>query len=349
MRQSSALTSVLRGEVPWRRPLWLMRQAGRYLEEYRAVRAQAGSFLDLCLDPVLASEVTMQPLRRFDLDAAIVFADILLVPLALGMRLEFRENEGPVLDAIDGESGLRRLHRDIDMDLLAPVLETLRTVRGRLEPHQSLIGFCGAPWTVASYMIEGRSTPDRMTARQAALQREPWFGELMDRIVDGSVAYLCGQVRAGADVLQIFDSWAGDLPEFLHEDMVFMPIRRIIDGVRREAGHVPIIGFARGLGAAQVTFAQRCEVQAVSVESSAPVEWLRDSLMPHVAVQGNLDPLALLAGGQTLEKATRRLLSVLPAHGHIMNLGHGVLPATPVANVEAFVGMVRAADAGANG
>ena len=343
MSSSSALISVLRGEIPWRRPVWLMRQAGRYLEEYRAVRAQAGSFMDLCLDPVLAAEVTLQPLRRFDFDAAIVFADILLVPHALGAKVTFLENEGPRLTPVDAKS-MAGMPEEADGDVLAPVHETIRLVRGKLDPTRAVIGFCGAPWTVASYMIEGGSSPDRAKARRAALERPAWFVDLYERLIRSSIAYLCGQAAAGADVLQIFDSWAGDVPEFALEELVVEPIRRIVEGVRQEAPNVPIIGFARGIGVSHLAFARTCRLNAVSVESSVPANWLKETVAPHVAVQGNLDPLVLQIGGDPLDRAVRRLLSTLPAHCHIMNLGHGILPTTPVAHVTRLVEMVRAMD-----
>ena len=325
--------------------MWLMRQAGRYLEEYRAIRAQVGTFIDLCLDPVLASEVTLQPLRRFDLDAAIVFADILLMPHALGSKVTFHENEGPRLSPVN-EDVVAAMPEMADGDVLAPVYETIRLVRGKLDRKHAVIGFCGAPWTVASYMIEGGSSPDRANARRVAIERPAWFSDLLDRLVRNSITYLCGQAAAGAEVLQIFDSWAGDLPEFVLEELVFDPVRRIVEGVRQEVPEVPIIGFARGIGISHLAFAMECGLNAVSVESGVPVGWLRDTVAPHVAIQGNLDPMVLAVGGAPLERSARRLLSVLPAHSHIMNLGHGILPTTPVAHVSRLVEIVRAADRG---
>ena len=328
--------------------MWLMRQAGRYLEEYRAIRAQVGSFVDLCLDPVLASEVTLQPLRRFDLDAAIVFADILLIPHALGSKVTFHENEGPRLSPVDA-TVVASMPDEADNDVLAPVYETIRLVRSKLDPMHAVIGFCGAPWTVASYMIEGGSSSDRANARRVAIEHPEWFSDLVDRLVRSSITYLCGQAAAGAGVLQIFDSWAGDVPEFALEELVFDPVRRIVEGVRRVVPDVPIIGFARGIGVSHLAFAQECRLNAVSVESTVPVGWLRDEVAPHVAIQGNLDPMVLAIGGAPLERSVRRLLSVLPAHGHIMNLGHGILPTTPVAHVSRLVELVRAADQGRDG
>jgi uroporphyrinogen decarboxylase len=236
-----------------------------------------------------------------------------------------------------------------DDDVLAPVYESIRLVRNKLDRKHAVIGFCGAPWSVASYMIEGGSSPDRAKARRVAVERPEWFSDLVDRLIRNSVTYLCGQAAAGAEVLQIFDSWAGDLPEFALEELVFDPVRRIVDGVRRQIPGVLIIGFARGIGVSHLAFAKECGLNAVSVESNVPVEWLRDEVAPHVAIQGNLDPMVLAVGGAALERSARRLLSVLPAHGHIMNLGHGILPTTPVAHVSRLVEIVRAADQGQDG
>jgi uroporphyrinogen decarboxylase len=230
------------------------------------------------------------------------------------------------------------------MGRLGPVFETLSLVRGQLEAHQALIGFCGAPWTVASYMVEGGMGIERLRARQIALQNPPWFEELIELLIEGSIEYLIGQLEAGAEVLQIFDSWAGDLPESHLEQLVYGPVRRIVEGVRRRFGPVPVIGFPRGIGAAHPEFARQCLVNAVSVEQSVPLEWIRRELSPTVAVQGNLDPLILAVGGDALTRATRRITSILPAHSHVFNLGHGVRQETPPENVAALVAAVRAAD-----
>src|SRR5215216_5922642 len=342
MPAEKPLIDVLTGRIPSRRPLWLMRQAGRYLPEYRAVRAQAGSFLGLCDDAKLASEVTLQPLRRYDLDAAIVFADILLIARALGGSLDFREGEGPVLTPIRSAADVQNLASAVDLERLKAVLETLPLVKNRLASHQTLIGFCGGPWTVASYMIEGGTSEDRLVARETALRRPDWFKELMRRLVEGSVDYLAAQVEAGAEVLQIFDSWAGDLPEALHEELIFEPVQAIIAGVRKRVKAVPVIGFARGLGAAQ------CDLAAISVEQGVPLGWVKSVLMPQISVQGNLDPLILSVGGEVLDRAVGRITALLPAHSHVFNLGHGVRPETPPEHVSRLVEAVRQAD-GANG
>ena len=326
-----------------------MRQAGRYLPEYQQVRATAGSFLKLCDTPRLAFEVTMQPLRRYDLDAAIVFADILLVARALGSEVDFREGEGPVLSPVRSCSDLAKLKRELEIDELRAVFETIALVKRSLARGQALIGFCGAPWTVASYMIEGGAAPERVRSKQVAMENPGWFAELMMKLIDGSVSYLAAQVEAGAEAVQIFDSWAGDLPENLHESLVFVPIQRIIEGLRRRVGDVPVIVFARGLGAAHVALARACRPNAISVEPSVPLEWLRAEVCPMLAVQGNLDPLALVIGGEVLKGYARRIATSLPAHSHIFNLGHGVRPETPPEHVSELISTVRAADGGSLG
>ena len=339
-----ALLSVLKGERPWRRPVWFMRQAGRYLEEYRRVRAQAGSFLDLCYSPELAAEVTLQPLRRFDVDAAILFADILLLPQAMGVDLAFEAGEGPRLAPVRDMAAVERLSDARPAaEALAPVYETVRILRRELPAHATLIGFCGAPWTVATYMVEGGSSPERLQTRMAAMRGEAWLDALMDKLVEASAAYLARQVAAGAQVVQIFDTWAGDLGDGLRERYVTGPIRRIVERMKAMGADVPVIGFARGIGAAQPAFARETGVAAVGCEASMPVGFMRDTLAPEVVVQGNLDPLAVIAGGTVLEEGVRRLLTI-PKERHIFNLGHGFRPETPVENVERMMALIRELD-----
>jgi len=349
MTAGKPLMDVLTGRIPSRRPIWLMRQAGRYLPEYREVRAHAGSFLGLCDDAKLASKVTLQPLRRYDLDAAIVFADILLIARALGSKLDFRDSEGPVLTPIRSDVDVEALARRVDLERLKAVFETLVRVKKVLASHQTLIGFCGGPWTVASYMIEGGSSEDRLVAREAAIRRPDWFEELMRRLVDASIDYLAAQVEAGAEALQIFDSWAGDLPENLQEELIFEPVQAVITGMRKRVKAVPVIGFARGLGAAHRDFAIKCNLAAVSVEQGVPLAWVKSVLMPRLSVQGNLDPLILSVGGEALDSAVRRITSLLPAHSHVFNLGHGVRPETPPEHVGRLVETVRQADGAGGG
>lgn len=340
-----ALLEVLNGRQPWRRPAWFMRQAGRYLPEYQAVRRRAGSFLELCDAPELACEVTLQPLRRFDLDAAIVFADILLVPRALGCELDFREGEGPVLSRVSSGEEVARLHRDGLTVRLGPVYETVELVRASLPPHVALIGFSGAPWTVASYMVEGGTSNDRSLARRAAYEGQAWFDRLIDVLTEAACDHLARQVEAGADVVQIFDSWAGDLDDGLRQRYCEAPIRRIVEGLAKRGHDTPVIGFARGVGAGHRRFAEATGVSAVSVEWPVPVDWMATELAPVVPVQGNLDPLVAAIGGPPLRRSIERLVRAMPADRHIFNLGHGVRPDTPPGHIEDIVRQIRALDA----
>lgn len=339
-----ALLEVLGAKEPWRRPIWFMRQAGRYLPEYRALRREAGSFLALCRSPELAAEVTLQPLKRFDLDAAIVFADILLVPEALGASLSFKENEGPVVSRVRSMEDVAGLTRDGLLDRLSPVFETIGRVKAELSPHVALIGFCGAPWTVASYMVEGGSSAERLTARTAAHEHQAWFEALIELLTETAVDYLACQVEAGADAVQIFDSWAGDLDDCLRKRFCVRPMQRIVEGLRSRGHEVPIIGFARGIGAAHRSLADATGISAAGIEWQVPVEWMARELAAVLPVQGNLDPLLPVLGGEALSRGVEHLVRAIPAHRHICNLGHGMMPATPPANVAAMLRHIRALD-----
>lgn len=338
-----ALLEVLRGEHPTRRPVWLMRQAGRYLPEYRFVRQSAGSFLNLCYHPEMAAEVTLQPLRRYDLDASIVFADILVVPHALGCELDFVEQEGPVLSVVRDMASVERLGLGKNAWQFDRVYETLGLVKAGLSAGTSLIGFCGAPWTVASYMIEGRGS-DRALALAAARENPPWFGALIKTLIDVSAQYLIGQVRAGAEVLQIFDSWAGDLPAELRDRWVHEPIRQIIDALRLVYPDVPVIVFGRGIGTGHDALARATGGNAVSVEQEEDLTVLLTRLPAHVAVQGNLSPLVLQEGSEALKSEVERICSAMPARRHIFNLGHGIVQQTPPENVSLLVDLIRRHD-----
>jgi uroporphyrinogen decarboxylase len=342
------LLEVLRHGQAKRRPVWFMRQAGRYLPEYRAVRERAGSFLELCYAPELAAEVTLQPLRRFDVDAAILFADILLIPQKMGLRLDFVQSEGPQLETVASAEDVARLDAAGAAGRLGPVYETVGRVREGLAAGVALIGFCGAPWTVASYMIEGGSSPDRSLARRAAYEAS-WFGALIGKLVEASTGYLVEQVRAGVEVVQIFDSWAGDLSPDLRRRWCDEPIRQMVAGLRRAGCDVPVIGFARGIGAAQMEFAAHTGVDAVGLESSMPAAWAVRELEPRVAIQGNIDPLAVVVGGQSLEREVAALLAAVPAERHIVNLGHGLRPETPPQHVGDLVAAIRRHEAATGG
>jgi uroporphyrinogen decarboxylase len=321
-------------------PIWLMRQAGRYLPEYREVRARAGSFLDLCYAPELAAEVTLQPVRRFDLDAAILFSDILVVPHALGRRVAFAEGEGPRLDPID-ISGIDGLEVGEVVGRLKPVLETVARVRGELAPGKSLIGFCGAPWTVATYMIAGRGTADQAPSRKMAAERPELVDRLIAKLVTASADYLVGQLKAGADLVQVFDSWAGALgePEFLR--WCIEPVAEIVRLVRSKVPDARIIGFPKGAGLMLERYADHAGVDAIGIDWTVPVTFARDRLQTRLAVQGNLDPMVLVAGGAVLDSGIDRIMAHLSQGRFIFNLGHGIVPETPIAHVEQLVDRVR--------
>jgi uroporphyrinogen decarboxylase len=324
-------------------PIWMMRQAGRYLPEYREVRAKAGGFLDLCFTPELAAEVTLQPIRRFNFDAAIIFSDILVVPYALGRNVRFEAGEGPRLDPLDTPDEIATLAFRADARKFEPVYDALRLVRGALDPAVALIGFCGAPWTVATYMVAGRGTPDQAPARMLAYRHPEAFGKIVDALVESSVAYLCGQLAAGADVLQLFDTWAGVLPPREFERWSVEPTGRIVEGVRKTHPHAKFIGFPRGAGALLPSYVAKTGVDAVSIDWAAEPSLVRERVQNRVAVQGNLDPLALLAGGAALDRAIDGVLADYVEGRLIFNLGHGILPETPVAHVERMVRRVRSA------
>jgi uroporphyrinogen decarboxylase len=322
-------------------PIWMMRQAGRYLPEYREVRARAGGFLDLCFTPELAAEVTLQPIRRFGFDAAIIFSDILVIPYALGRAVRFEVGEGPRLDPLDTPEKIAALAREADFTKLEPVFEALRRVHGALAPEVALIGFCGAPWTVATYMVAGQGTPDQAPARMMAYRHPEAFATIIDTLVENSIHYLLGQLKAGADCLQIFDTWAGILPprEFMRWSVE--PTRRIVAGIRAKVPDAKIIGFPRGAGALLADYVETTKVDAVSIDWTAAPQMIRERVQSKVAVQGNLDPLALIAGGAALDRAADDVLANYAQGRLIFNLGHGILPETPIAHVEQMVRRVR--------
>ena len=336
------LLSVLKGERAASPPVWMMRQAGRYLAEYRAVRAEAGSFLNLCFDPDKAAEVTMQPIRRFGFDAAILFSDILVVPHALGQQVAFEAGEGPRLDPIADRSGFARLSSQLDPAIVGPVYETVRKVRAILAPDVTLLGFCGAPWTVATYMVAGRGGDDQAAARLFAYRDPDGFAVLIEQIVQASIDYLLGQIRAGADAVQIFDTWAGILPAAEFERWAVEPVARIIAGVKAVAPDVPVIAFPKGAGYRLGRIVAGTGADAVGLDWTADADFVRREIQPKVAVQGNIDPLALLAGGAALDRAVDEALANYATGRHIFNLGHGILPPTPVAHVEQMLTRVRA-------
>ena len=332
---------ALSGEAAPRPPIWLMRQAGRYLPEYRALRATASGFLDFCYNPPNAAEVTLQPIRRFGFDAAILFSDILVVPDALGQAVSFETGEGPRLEPIADAAGFARLSPRLDMARLGPVLETVGLVKSRLPRETAFIGFCGAPWTVATYMIAGRGTPDQAPARLFAYRQRALFEALMTRLVEASAEYLIAQIRAGVDAVQIFDSWAGVLPIVEYERWCVRPVREIVEKVRAAEPNARIIAFPRGGGAQLLDVARIPGVAAVGLDTSVDPAWAARELPKGMASQGNLDPLALLAGGAALDAGVDRVLEAFAGRPHVFNLGHGILPPTPIEHVERLVKRVR--------
>lgn len=332
---------VLKGKPLDPPPMWLMRQAGRYLPEYRAVREKAGSFLNLCYNPALAAEVTLQPIRRFGFDAAILFSDILVIPDALGQPVSFVEGEGPRLDPIRSAADLMRLKRDAGADKLDRVLETVARLRQDLPRETALIGFCGAPWTVATYMVAGRGSPDQAAARMWAYTDPAGFSRLIDIITEASISYLDGQVKAGAGALQIFDTWAGVLPDVELERWVVAPTRRIVKELKQRHPDVPIIGFPRGVGVGARHYRNTTRVDGISCDTGMPLSEMRSLAGNGTTVQGNLDPLLLVAGGPLLEARVRETVRAMQGAPFIFNLGHGIVPQTPPENVAKLVAFVR--------
>jgi len=332
------LIDILQGNGRQEMPVWFMRQAGRYLPEYRALREKAGSFLDLCYSPEMASEATLQPIRRFGFDAAILFSDILVIPHALGLDLRFVEGEGPLLEKADTAERIAQLSAARVEDFLQPVVETVRILSRELPRETALIGFCGAPWTVASYMIAGRGTPDQGPIRQMSYTDPALLDRLLDILVEASALYLKAQLRAGADCLQIFDSWAGVVADGWFERWVTGPTRRLVDEVRKEFPTSPIIGFPKGCSAHAARYVAETGVDAIGLDWTAPLD-VYDAGFP--VTQGNLDPLCLLAGGEALDAAVDRIMRTARPGRHIFNLGHGILPQTPIAHVEQVLTRLR--------
>lgn len=332
---------ALAGKAHKAPPMWLMRQAGRYLAEYREVRAKAGSFLNLCYTPALAAEVTIQPIRRFGFDAAIIFSDILVVPHALGQRVEFREGEGPHLEPIKTIVDLSKLSVSKAHSTFEIVYEAIHKTIAGLEGRAPLIGFCGAPWTVASYMVEGGGSSDYRAAKLLAYREPETFGAILDLLVEASAAYLIGQVNAGAQALQIFDSWAGALADNDFEAFVIEPTARIVTQVKAAHPRIPIIGFPRGGSPQYDGYVAKTGVDALGCDTAAPLKTM-GRMQSHLPVQGNLDPLLLLAGGDAMERRVKAILDSLASKPYVFNLGHGILPDTPVENVERLIRLVRA-------
>ena len=337
---NSALVRTLLGEQQTHPPIWLMRQAGRHLPEYRELRAKNKSFLDFCYAPAAAAEATLQPVRRYPVDAAIIFSDILVVPHAMGRDVRFAEGEGPLLTPLEGAADIAKLDMSRLETRLAPVYEALERVRAAMDGDRALIGFAGAPWTLATYMIQGRGG-ERDLARAFAYQNPELVDDLLAILADAIGQHLIAQVKAGANALQIFESWAEDIPGHLFARLVTKPIKQAVDVVRGVYPDVPIIGFPRGAGHRVGQFFSETTVQGVGLDIAADLGAARTALGPKVCLQGNLDPMALMAGGPALEQAVDAILAAAATGPHIFNLGHGVVPATPITNVEYVMRRVK--------
>lgn len=340
---SKPILRALNGERLARPPFWLMRQAGRYLPEYRALRERLGGFLDLCYAPELAAEATLQPIRRFGMDAAILFSDILLVPQAMGQKLWFEPGEGPALAPI----GTRAAAADLQVagltERLKPVYRAMTRVATALSAEIALIGFAGAPWTVATYMVEGRSGSDFAAVKEWAASDPVGFDLLIDRLVEATSAHLTAQIDAGAEVVQLFDTWAGIVLPEQFDRLVIEPTQRIVERVRRDHPDTPIIGFPRGIGSLYRRYFSATGVTALSIDATVAPELAAATLQPLGPIQGNLDPALLVAGGPALDAAVAKILGALRHGPFIFNLGHGVLPETPPEHVARLAALIRSA------
>ncbi|WP_114227495.1 MULTISPECIES: uroporphyrinogen decarboxylase [Sphingomonas] len=338
------LLSVLRGERRDPPPAWMMRQAGRYLPEYRALRADKGGFLDLVYDPEAAAEITLQPLRRFALDAAILFSDILIVPFALGQQLSFTAGEGPRLAPPLAEAALDGLQPVLER--LDPIYATVRRVKAALPPQTTFLGFAGAPWTVATYMVAGEGSREQAAARTLAYQDPGRFGAIIETIEALTLDYLIGQADAGVDAVQIFDSWSGSLAPSEFERWVIAPTARLVEKLRSARPGLAIIGFPKGAGGKLPAYARETGVDALGLDETVDPAWAHQVLPEGLPVQGNLDPLALIAGGEPLGTAVARIRAALAERPHVFNLGHGIQQTTPIAHVEQLMQLLGKAPGG---
>ena len=342
MTSSKTILRALAGETLPNPPIWMMRQAGRYLPEYKATRAQAGDFLSLCYNPDLATEVTLQPIRRYGFDAAILFADILLIPQALGADLWFVTGEGPRLSTITSQVDIDKLGPVSDIhETLNPIYQTVRNLSGELPSETTLIGFAGAPWTVATYMIAGRGTPDQAPAHKLMNEQPEVFDALMDKITEATIDYLLMQIEAGAEVVKIFDSWAGSLPGAAFQKYSLEPARRITAALKAKYPDTPIIGFPREAGDGYIGFAKATGVDCVALDNSVTPEWAVKNVQVDGCVQGNLKSSHMVTGGQALVDETRAIVKAFSGGPHIFNLGHGITPDADPDNVQRMIDAVR--------
>ena len=342
MTSSKTILRALAGETLPTPPIWMMRQAGRYLPEYKATRAVAGDFLSLCYNPDLATEVTLQPIRRYGFDAAILFADILLIPQALGADLWFVTGEGPRLSTITSQADFDKLGPVEDIhETLNPIYQTVRNLSGALPPETTLIGFAGAPWTVATYMIAGKGTPDQAPAHKLRIEQPAVFDALMDKITEATIDYLSMQIEAGAEVVKIFDSWAGSLPGDAFQKHSVEPARRITSALKAKHPNTPIIGFPREAGDGYIGFAKATGVDCVALDNSVTPEWAVKNVQVDGCVQGNLKSSHMVTGGQDLVDETRAIVKAFSGGPHIFNLGHGITPDADPDNVQRMIDAVR--------
>jgi len=338
-RPDKPLLTVLNGGKAEVLPIWLMRQAGRYLPEYRALRADRGGFLELVYDADAAAEITLQPIRRFGFDGAILFSDILIVPHALGQSLRFEAGEGPRLSPPLVDTTLEALQAVPER--LEPIFRTVDKVRAALPPKTAFLGFAGSPWTVATYMVAGQGSREQAEARRMAYRDPGAFGAIVDAIATMTVDYLCGQIEAGVEAVQLFDSWSGSLAPREFERWVVAPTARIVAALKERHPDVPVIGFPKGAGGKLPAYARETGVDAIGLDETVDPHWAAAALPDGLPVQGNLDPLALIAGGAALESAVQTIISAFEDRPHVFNLGHGILPDTPIAHVEQLLRLVR--------
>ena len=341
MTDTPKLLRVLCGEIETPVPVWMMRQAGRHLPEYLELRARAKNFLDFCYSPAMAAEATLQPVDRYDMDGAILFADILLVLDAMGLGVTFEKGVGPIVETVTAGGGLRRVPVETAAQRLSPVYETVGRVRSKLSSSKTLIGFCGAPWTVALYAIEGRGGTDKSTARIWAYQHAEALDQLLDDLIEVSAHYLASQAQAGADALMLFDSWAEGLPDTVFDRLIARPNAKLIARVRELGVTAPIIAFPRGAGTSLPAFVQSVPANGIGLDTAISPDFVQRAVPRTMAVQGHLDPLLLIAGGQEMEDRVRSMLSAYADRPHIFNLGHGIRPETPISHVEKVLEIIR--------
>jgi len=325
-------------------PIWIMRQAGRYLPEYREIRSNVKNFLDLCYNPKLASEVTLQPIKRFDFDAAIIFSDILVIPDALGIKVEFVKNEGPKLEALKSGFDLSKLKINNIENHLNPVFEALELTKSKLSPDKSLIGFSGSPWTLATYICEGGGLKNFDTVKELAIRDENFFSELIEILTQSIITYTLAQIKAGADVIKLFDSWAGVLPESQYQKWVINPNKKIVSAIRAKNPEIPVICFPKGSGALYENFMRQVSPNGLAIDQNCPKEWAKENLQKNLdaVIQGNLDNYLLAFGSKKeIEKEVLKILETFGNESFIFNLGHGILPETPIENVELVVNLVK--------